>query len=383
MVTETGRDFRKEVVNFLKQIRIDREHDKTEQLKEIWRNAGEKGLLDTSISRKYGGKGRKDYSVILLEELGNHLMLDYPFWLQTDVIGYLIETFGSEQQKELLFEMCKGRKIGAFALTEIQGGSNFDAFQSVVRKDRNSYVLNGGKCFISNATIADFFLVAAKYKEDGVDRLCLILLEKNSQGLECAPHKNIRAMHDLDFGEIRFDYVEIHSSNFLGQQIKDLRLGINMALLNERFSVSIICFNMSKRVLNEIINWAKSRSIGSGLLIENSYFKGQLAKYYAENRIIEEFLGVLKFKFVNDKKLTSEEVAVAKYKSVNHLSKISEFAIKTLGARAFTPEYGSVDFVKVNNDALAQSIAGGTDEIMLKIISDYAAIRGDAREQTI
>ncbi|HDR3523483.1 acyl-CoA/acyl-ACP dehydrogenase (plasmid) [Bacillus cereus] len=367
-------EFRSMVKSFLEEEIIKKTNGLVptrELILDVWRKAGKKGVFRSSIAEEYNGLANKNYSLILLEELGKHLMLDYPFWLQADVISHLVNRYGTESQKErMLKDISSGEKIGALALTEKQGGSNFAKFECKVNKESNYYVLNGQKCFISNCTIADFYLVAANYVNNGANYLSLFIVDSKQEGVSVKGIKNEVAMKCLDFGEVTFNNVRIYENQILGQQPKDTRMGLMSALTIERFACSVISYHMCEVLLEYILKWSQSREIEGGSLVDNQYIKYQIGQQYADNCILKQYILEIKKKYIQGKKLSVSEIAIAKYKIINQLINLSDFAIKLYGARSFSTSFTNIDLVKIHNDALAQSIAGGTSEIMLKIISD-------------
>jgi glutaryl-CoA dehydrogenase len=135
--------------------------------REIWRRAGEVGLLGTSIPEAYGGFGGDfRYDAVVLEELGRY-GLGAPAWhMHSYIIAPFITSFGTEEQKrEWLPRMAAGEAIGCFGLTEPDAGSDPGSMRTRARRDGDDWVLNGAKMWITNGSVADVAVVWAQTDE--------------------------------------------------------------------------------------------------------------------------------------------------------------------------------------------------------------------------
>ncbi|MGB8813614.1 MAG: acyl-CoA dehydrogenase [Paracoccaceae bacterium] len=179
----------------------------------IFREMGEMGLLGTTIPEEYGGLGSSyvAYGLIAREvervDSGYRSMMS----VQSSLVMYPIYAYGTEsQRKKYLPKLASGEWIGCFGLTEPDAGSDPAGMKTVARKTANGYVLNGAKMWISNAPIADVFVVWAKSEAHG-GKIKGFVLEKGMKGLS-APKiggkLSLRAsitgeivMKDVDVGE--------------------------------------------------------------------------------------------------------------------------------------------------------------------------------------
>src|SRR5919108_5305483 len=132
--------------------------------REVWRKAGEHGLLLTAIPEQYGGQGA-DFlsSVVVAEEMARAGATGPYFHLHSDIIAPYILKYGTEDQKlEWLPRMASGEAIGAIAMSEPRGGSDLQQIETFAERDGDEWVLNGQKVFISNGQLADIVIVAAQ-----------------------------------------------------------------------------------------------------------------------------------------------------------------------------------------------------------------------------
>ena len=151
----------------------------------IFREMGEMGLLGTTIPEEYGGLGASyvAYGLIAREvervDSGYRSMMS----VQSSLVMYPIYAYGTEAQRmKFLPKLASGEWIGCFGLTEPDAGSDPAGMKTVAKKTADGYVLNGAKMWISNAPIADVFVVWAKSEAHG-GKIKGFVLEKGMTGL--------------------------------------------------------------------------------------------------------------------------------------------------------------------------------------------------------
>ena len=151
--------------------------------RDIWRKAGEAGLLCPTIPAEYGGPGLDfSYNAIVTEELcytGAVISLA----LQSDITAPYLLNYGSEAQKRAyLPRMVSGEIISAIAMTEPSGGSDLKNITTTARRDGDHYVINGAKTYITNGQLANLVLVAARTGGEGARGISLIIVEDGDAG---------------------------------------------------------------------------------------------------------------------------------------------------------------------------------------------------------
>jgi acyl-CoA dehydrogenase len=155
--------------------------------RELWRQAGEAGLLCTNVPEEYGGPGAGFlYNVVLAEELGRAGATGPGFMVHSDMVATYILTFGTaEQKKKWLPGMVSGELIGALGLTEPDCGSDLKELRTRAVRDGDDYVINGQKTYISNGQICDLIVLACKTDPAaGAKGVSLIVVETTTKGFE-------------------------------------------------------------------------------------------------------------------------------------------------------------------------------------------------------
>ncbi|WP_104492782.1 acyl-CoA dehydrogenase [Paracoccus denitrificans] len=178
---------------------------------EIFREMGASGLLGVTVDEAYGGVGASyvAYGLVAREieriDSGYRSMAS----VQSSLVMFPIEAYGSEAQKQkYLPKLASGEFIGCFGLTEPDAGSDPAGMRTVARKTGGGYVLNGSKMWISNAPIADVFVVWAKSEAHG-GKVRGFVLDKGTPGLSAPKIEGKLSLRASITGEIVMENVEV------------------------------------------------------------------------------------------------------------------------------------------------------------------------------
>ncbi|ADV11136.1 acyl-CoA dehydrogenase [Mesorhizobium sp. M7A.F.Ca.CA.002.10.1.1] len=179
----------------------------------IFREMGEAGLLGINIPEEFGGLGANyvTYGLVAREvervDSGYRSMMS----VQSSLVMYPIYAYGSdEQRKKYLPKLASGEWIGCFGLTEPDAGSDPGGMKTRAEKTANGYKLSGSKMWISNAPVADVFVVWAKLKgENGKDEIRGFVLEKGMKGLSAPKIGGKLSLRASITGEVVMEGVEV------------------------------------------------------------------------------------------------------------------------------------------------------------------------------
>jgi len=178
---------------------------------EIFREMGEMGLLGVTVPEEFGGLGGSyvAYGLVAREvervDSGYRSMMS----VQSSLVMYPIHAYGSDaQRRKYLPKLASGEWIGCFGLTEPDAGSDPGGMKTVARKTADGYVLSGSKMWISNAPIADVFVVWAKSEAHG-GKIRGFVLEKGAKGLSAPKIGGKLSLRASITGEIVMDGVEV------------------------------------------------------------------------------------------------------------------------------------------------------------------------------
>ena len=335
--------------------------------KDIWLKAGENDFLGIDVPEKYGGSGIDDfrYNSVIIEEVWRAGTTCITFSVTNDlVIPYLLR-YANEDQKERWFpKLCSGETISALAMTEPSAGSDFAAIRTTAKLDGNHYILNGQKTFITNGVTSDLVIVACKTNPDaGHKGMSLLILERGMEGIERGKEFKKIGLKGQDTAELFFTDVKVPKENLLGQENQGFYYMMKN-LPQERMSIAVSALAAIETVLDYTIEYCKERKafgqpIGN---FQNSRFK--LAEMKTEAEIGRIYIDDC-IKKLNEKKLTSEQGAMAKWWASDLQVRVADQCLQLHGGYGYILEY---PIARAFADARIQPIWGGTNEIMKEII---------------
>jgi len=226
---------------------------------------GEAGFLKIAVPEPYGEDAGLDARSLCLmrETLARHEPLaDCVYAMQ--VLGSApISLFGTPAQKEaLLGGVARGRKLAAFALSEKEAGSDVAAMAMRAEPDGHSYVLNGAKAWISNAGVADFYVVFARTSE-GKRGVSAFIVAAETPGFEVSERTPVIAAHPL--GSLRFRDCRVPPDAMLGEPGDGLKIALGTLDLC-RSTVGAAALGMARRAYAETLKRARNRQLFGGVL---------------------------------------------------------------------------------------------------------------------
>ena len=232
--TQAHEDFRARVRKFAEEeikpiaFKLDRENEFPH---EAVKKMAELGFMGLPYDKKYGGAGSDVLSyAIAVEELsrvdgGAGVILS----AHTSLGTYPIEAFGTEEQKKkYLVPLAKGEKLGAFGLTEPNAGSDAGGTETTAVLEGDHYVLNGGKIFITNAPVADIYIVFAVTTPNiGTHGISAFIVEKGYEGFEFGDHYDKMGIRSSSTAELIFNDVKVPAENLLGKEGQGFKIAMS------------------------------------------------------------------------------------------------------------------------------------------------------------
>lgn len=262
--------------------------------------------------------------------------------VQSALVIFAILTFGSEEQKkQWLPPLYRGDKIGAFGLTEPQGGSDPKQIHASARMDGDSFILNGTKNWITNAGIANLFIVWAK-----VDSLIRgFLIEAGTTKAEKTDTITTRNENKWAFplgiaSQITLSNCRIPKSNILPGTIQPKNKDLIPALrcLNEaRFGINWGVIGPARRCFAKTLEFAKERELFGKFLAQKQITQVKLAKMFSRIRLAQLVAyDLAKLKKNGGGKIDYREVSYGKYHNVNAALRVAELACEIKSADVFS-----------------------------------------------
>jgi alkylation response protein AidB-like acyl-CoA dehydrogenase len=220
MIKEMARDFANKEL-----LPVAAHFDETQTFPyELWKKMGQLGLMGLLIPEAWGGAGVDTVSYVLaLEEIARgNPALSISMSINNSLTCYGLFKFGTEEQKKrYLVPMASGQKLGGYALSEPNSGSDAVHMKTSARREGDHYILDGSKMFISNGESGHIFLVFAvtdKAAARTADGITCFIVEKGMPGFKVGKKLDKLGMRASDTTELIFEHCEVPAANVLGHE---------------------------------------------------------------------------------------------------------------------------------------------------------------------
>ena len=344
---------------------------------DIVRQMGDLGLFGLTFPEEYGGGGGDYFALCLAIEEIARVDSSVAITLEAAVsLGAMpIYRFGTEEQKrQWLPEMCSGRMLGAFGLTEPEAGSDAGGTRTTARLVEGEWVINGSKAFITNSgtDITGLITVTAVTGTDeaGRKQISTIIIPAGTPGLTVAPKYSKVGWNASDTHELAFADVRVPAANLLG--VEGQGFAQFLQILDEgRIAIAALAVGLAQGCLDESITYANTRvafgrTIGANQAIafkiadmEVRAHTARLAYYDAAARMLR-------------REPFKQQAAIAKlYASEIAVTNARE-ATQVFGGYGYMNEY---PVARMWRDAKVLEIGEGTSEVQRMLIARHLGIR--------
>jgi acyl-CoA dehydrogenase len=248
--------------------------------------AAEMGLFGYALPEEYGGLGvdmRED--VELAFEFGYTTpAFRSLFGTNNGIAGQVIARFGSEEQKEAyLPRLAAGELIGSFALTEAEAGSDPAGLRTSARRDGEGWVVSGAKRYITNAPIADLFVVFARTDpaEKGGRGISSFVVDAKAPGVTLGAKDKKMGQSGAWTSEVFFDEVHVPADALVGEEGRGYSKALTV-LSRGRLHIAALCVGMAQRVLDESVAYAATAKQGGAPIGRFQLVQALVADVHAE-----------------------------------------------------------------------------------------------------
>ncbi|MBC2933693.1 acyl-CoA dehydrogenase family protein [Nocardioides sp. zg-1228] len=335
--------------------------------REVWRRAGERGLLCFDVDEAYGGPGIKDfrYNMVLAEEAARAGATGPGFAVHTDIIVPYISSLGTEEQKRRWLPGCvSGDLVTAIAMTEPGAGSDLQGIRTTAVDAGDHYVLNGSKTFISNGILADLVVVVCRTDPDaGHQGISLLVVERGMEGFERGRNLAKMGLHAQDTAELSFADVRVPKANLLGAEGTGF-VSLMENLPQERVSIGCIAVAAIEHVLDLCLAYAKEREAFGKPIGKFQHNRFVLAEMATEAHIARVFINDCVLR-LNAGEVDTALASMAKWWTTELQKRVVDAGVQLHGGYGYMDEY---PISKAYTDSRIQTIYGGTTEIQKEII---------------
>jgi alkylation response protein AidB-like acyl-CoA dehydrogenase len=325
------------------------------------------GYLCVRYPEEYGGAGMdKVGEVVLREELSRVCQGIATSWSgHSHLATFPIFKLGTEAQKQdYLVPAIKGEKIGSFALTEPDAGSDAKAIAASARRQGDHYVLNGAKTFITNAPLADYFLVAAYTDRDqGYHGISLFLVDAGTPGLSVRKLDK-EGIRSSDTGEVFFDDCRLPAACLLGEKEGCFKL-VMETLSEGRIGVAANMVGVAQAAFEAALRYAKERTQFGQPIGRFQAVAHKLADMATEIRAAR-LMVLSAARLIDQDRECILEASTCKLFASEMAVRCAREAIQIHGGYGVMSEFPVSRYLR---DALVYTIGEGTSEIQRNIIA--------------
>jgi acyl-CoA dehydrogenase len=333
----------------------------------IFHKAREIGLVNMNIPAEYGGVGASVFEECLVAEELGYGCTGISTSISTNNLGALpIILVGNDKQKQYWLgeRLVDQGQFVSYGVTEAAAGSNVVGIQTRAEKKNGSYIVNGSKTFITNASHANFFTVFTKTDPNAGHRgMTAFIIERDAAGVKIGKKFDKLGQRASDTAEIVFENVEVPAENMLGQEGQGFYIAMKVFDYS-RPGVAAAAVGLQRRCLEESVKYAREREAFGVPIYQHQAIGHKIAdmaiNYEASRLLVWQAAWMVEGGHSNPK-----SAAYAKAFAADMATKAAVDAVQVFGGYGFMKEY---PVEKLLRDVKIFQIYEGTSEIQRNII---------------
>ncbi len=341
---------------------------------ELFKKAGDLGLLGLSYPEEYGGAGADYwYNMALAEELShvNCGAIPMAIGVQTDMATPALNQYGShELKKKYLEPAIRGDAVCSIAVTEPGAGSDVASIRTKAERDGDHYVINGSKLFITNGVQADWVcLLVRTTPGKSFKGMSLIIVPTDTPGFSVSKKLEKMGNWSSDTAELVYDNVRVPLTNRIGEEGQGFIYQMQQ-FQNERLFSGLGAAAGAEKIIRLTIEYCRGRETFGKPLIENQWIYFKLTELLTE----VEFLRQMCYqcgRLMDRGQDYTREASMVKLKGGRLVRQVADICMQFHGGMGYMEEYPLARYYR---DSRLISIGAGADEIMLGIIAKFEKI---------
>lgn len=338
---------------------------------ELVKEMADQGFFACIAPEKYGGleEGHLAASVMTEEIAAVSPSWGLPFNLQMNAIQPVLLAFGTEEQRDKYIPpLISAEKLGCFAITEANSGSDVASMKSLAVETGEGWTLNGSKMWISGIPVADVGIVFVYTDPEKKHRgLSAFMVDMHADGLEQRAIETKLGLYCAPTGEVIFQDVKLPRDSLVGERGSGFKICMSM-LDNTRLSSAARAVGVARACFDHSVRYAKEREQFGVPIGQHQMIQQQLADMYVEHEAAR--LLVYRAAWIKDQgQRNTLQVSMAKYFASEVAVHAANEAVKIFGSYGFSSEYPVERFYR---DAKSYQIVEGTSNIQKMIIGQYA-----------
>jgi alkylation response protein AidB-like acyl-CoA dehydrogenase len=336
--------------------------------RELFRKAGELGLMGVLVPTEYGGSGLSYFEYIsVIEEIAKVCgSVGLSFAAHNSLCTNHILEFGNEEQKKkYLPQLTSGAAVGAWGLTEANTGSDAMRMKCTAIKDGDNWILNGTKNWITHGISGEIVVVLARTGElldsHGISAF---VVERGTPGFTGGKKENKLGMRSSETAELIFDNCKIHKSQMLGKEGEGFKQAMKI-LDGGRISIGALALGIAKGAMEASVKYSKERQQFGKPISEFQGISFKIADMATEIEAAELLL-YQAADLKNKHQPVTTVSAMAKYYASEVSVRASTEAIQIHGGYGYTKDFPVEKFYR---DSKLCTIGEGTSEIQKLVIA--------------
>lgn len=362
MIKKTIRDFADEVV-----APGAIERDRTKQFPlEIFKQLAEMGIMGLPFPEEYGGGGADTISfAIVVEELSRVCAsTGITYSAHISLGGAPLYLFGTEKQKQTyLTPICTGESLGAFGLTEPNAGSDAGGTKTTAIEENGEFVINGNKCFITNASFAKHLaLTAVTGERNGKKEISAIIVPTNSPGFSVLDRYEKMGLNASNTTELVLEDVRVPVENLLGKRGEGFKQFL-ITLDGGRIGIGAMAVGIAQGAFDKALAYSKERKQFGKSISSFQAIQFKLADMALKIELARNM--VYKAAWLKDQgRPFSKEAAMCKLYASEICMEVTSQAVQIHGGYGYMKEF---QVERMMRDAKLLEIGEGTSEVRLQV----------------
>lgn len=346
------------------------ERDRTKTFPvEIFEKMAKLNLMGLPFPEEYGGGGGDSISfAIAVEELSRvcaSVGITYSAHVSLGCAPFYL--FGTEEQKqEYLVPLCQGKSLGAFGLTEPQAGSDAGGTRTHAVREGDEWVINGSKCFITNASYAKFVALTTVTgrKEDGSPEITALIAPTDAEGFQVLDSYVKMGLHSSNTTELVLENVRVPADHVLGKIGEGFKQFL-ITLDGGRIGIGAMALGIAQGAYESALRYARERVQFGRSISKFQVIQHKLADMAMQIELARNM--VYKAAWLKDQgRKFTKEASMAKLYASETAMRVCDQAVQIHGGYGYMHDYKVERFFR---DAKLTEIGEGTSEIQRMVIA--------------
>jgi alkylation response protein AidB-like acyl-CoA dehydrogenase len=333
--------------------------------REVIRTLGRAGLLGLPYPEEYGGAAQPYEVYLQVVEIlaGRWLAVAEAVSVHT-LSCYPVYAHGGEQLRKLLPDMLGGELLGAYCLSEPQGGSDAAALTTKATRDGDAFVVNGTKAWITHAGQADFYNIFCRTGGPGAHGISCLLADAATPGILPQAHEKTMGLRSSPVAQIVFDEARVPADRLVGELGDGFKIAME-ALDSGRLGIAACAVGLAQAALDYAVAYARDRTQFGTSILDFQGLRFMLADA-ATGIAAARALTLAAARLRDAGKPYSAEAAKAKLFATDMAMRVTTDAVQVLGGYGYVQDHPVERYMR---EAKVLQIVEGTNQIQRLVIS--------------